>query len=111
MGQNWELVSDAINSIVQFKVFFFCDKQTFCYITCFVISLKHALCIFYLEHVCSIYFRVVVQCKVLSMFASVMCASFAVAMLLLLSGHSLRFSCGIIFYHSILGHYLSYSPN
>lgn len=26
MGQNWELVSDAINSIVKFKVIFVSDK-------------------------------------------------------------------------------------
>jgi predicted ABC-type sugar transport system permease subunit len=47
MGQNWELVSDAINNIVQFKVFY-CDNQAFflCNMLCHVT--KHAVCSLFL---------------------------------------------------------------
>jgi hypothetical protein len=101
MGENWELVSDAINSIVQFKVFFFCDKRTFCDVTCFVMSLRHAICSsFYLQDLRSTCFLVVAQCIALSMFVSVMylyLCLFAVAKLLLFSHIFSNVSCGIIF--------------
>jgi len=102
MGQNWELVCDAINSIVQFKVLFFSDVFFFLLCNMLLLYLLHVQCELFLFTIPMFY--IFSGCHPLCNFISV-CSSQVTIFILTLT----IVSCNIICYHNNSGHYFIFS--